>query len=354
MNQGGRFVVSRISLLHNLKKEDRALDALGQSTYLFIGQPTKKQIPRPLLPMIQTYRTPDSAFSNLPDFNFHPHYVEDVAGYNGLRGHYLDEGDPNSDQVFLCLHGEPTWSYLYRKMIPVFARAGVRVIAPDWLGFGRSDKPLEETTYSFDFHRNYMLAFIEHLNLSNITLVCQDWGGVLGLTLPMEMPERFQRLLIMNTGLMTGRVDNPPFNEWKADIITDPDVPLGQVMKKYAPELSDEEAAAYAAPFPVPSSKAGVRMFPQLIAQSDKAPGVATSQRALKFWANDWEGDSFMAIGMKDKMLGPEVMNYMQTVIKGCPIPMEIPEAGHFVQEQGVAVAERALEVFEITNPESK
>ncbi|MEM8951443.1 MAG: alpha/beta fold hydrolase, partial [Pseudomonadota bacterium] len=146
--------------------------------------------------MMDALRTPDDRFRDLPGFDFAPHYVDSLPGYEGLRGHYLDEGDPTSDDVFLCLHGEPSWSYLYRKMIPVFAAAGIRVIAPDWLGFGRSDKPVEDAVYSFDFHRDYMLAFIRHLDLRNITLVCQDWGGVLGLTLPMEMPDRFKRLLI--------------------------------------------------------------------------------------------------------------------------------------------------------------
>lgn len=296
--------------------------------------------------MLDTLRTPDDRFENLPGYAFQPHYIDDVPGYEGLRGHYLDEGDPQSDEVFLCLHGEPTWCYLYRKMIPVFAAAGVRVIAPDWLGFGRSDKPIEDDVYSFKFHREYMLGFIRKLDLNNITLVCQDWGGVLGLTLPMEFPDRFKRLLIMNTGLMAGPVDSPAFDEWKSDIISNPDVPLEFVMQKYEPVISDAEAAAYAAPFPDQRYKAGVRMFPQLVAQSIDAPGVATSQRAAQFWSSAWSGETFMAIGMQDKMLGPAVMNYMRTVIRGCPAPMEVEAAGHFVQEHGAEVAERALTAF--------
>ncbi|MEM1383076.1 MAG: haloalkane dehalogenase [Pseudomonadota bacterium] len=297
--------------------------------------------------MIDTLRTPDDRFKDLPGFDFAPHYVNVLPGYEGLRGHYLDEGSPTSDEVFLCLHGEPSWSYLYRKMIPVFAAAGVRVIAPDWLGFGRSDKPVDDAVYSFEFHREYMLAFIRYLDLRHITLVCQDWGGVLGLTLPMEMPDRFKRLLIMNTGLMAGPVDSPAFEEWKADIVSTPDVPVEFVMQKNEPIINDAEAAAYAAPFPDQRYKAGVRMFPKLVAKTMDAPGVATSQRAARFWSEEWQGESFMAIGMTDKMLGPDVMNFMRTLIRGCPAPLEIAEGGHFVQESGgPLIAEKALAHF--------
>ncbi|MEM9844015.1 MAG: haloalkane dehalogenase [Pseudomonadota bacterium] len=300
--------------------------------------------------MIHALRTPDARFENLPGFSFAPNYIDTLPGYEGMRGHYLDEGDIAADEVFLCLHGEPSWCYLYRKMIPVFATAGARVVAPDWLGFGRSDKPADDAVYSFEFHRNYMLAFIEALDLRNITLVCQDWGGVLGLTLPMERPDRFKRLLIMNTGLMAGPVNSPAFEEWKSDIISDPDVPVAKVMQKYEPVINDAEAAAYEAPYPDKTYKAGVRMFPRLIATHMDAPGVAISQRAARFWSEEWQGESFMAIGMKDKMLGPDVMNYMRTVIRNCPEPMEIPEAGHFVQEHGAAVAKRALDAFGLSN----
>lgn len=297
--------------------------------------------------MINALRTPDSRFESLPGYPFAPNYAEDLKGYEGLRGHYLDEGDRNAEDIFLLLHGEPSWSYLYRKMIPVFAGTGARVIAPDWLGFGRSDKPVDEDVYSFHFHRNYMLALIEHLDLKNITLVVQDWGGVLGLTLPMDMKERFNRLLIMNTGLMAGPVNSPAFDEWKADIDADPDVPIRFIMQKNEPVISDDEAEAYEAPFPDQRYKAGVRKFPHMIATTMDAPGVETSQRAARFWSNDWEGESFMAIGMKDKMLGPDVMTFMRSVIRGCPAPLEIAEGGHFVQESGgTLIAEKALAHF--------
>lgn len=165
---------------------------------------------------MQTLRTPDTCFAELPGYPFAPNYIEDLKGYEGIRGHYVDEGSHDANDLFLCLHGEPTWSYLYRKMIPPFIAHGARVIAPDLIGFGRSDKPIDEAVYNFQFHRDYLLAFIESLDLRNITLVCQDWGGLLGLTLPMASPERFKRLLIMNTALMMGPGDSPAFGSWKA------------------------------------------------------------------------------------------------------------------------------------------
>ncbi|MGB0370207.1 MAG: haloalkane dehalogenase [Opitutales bacterium] len=294
---------------------------------------------------MNTLRTPDSRFENLPGYSFAPNYIDTLTGYEGIRAHYLDEGNPDATEVFLCLHGEPSWSYLYRKMIPIFAQAGVRVIAPDLLGFGKSDKPVDEDTYTFDFHRNFLMRFIEALDLTNITLVCQDWGGVLGLTIPQDMPERFKRLLIMNTGIMTGEV-NEAFIEWKAFIESDDDVPIFEVFKRHAPGISDAEAQAYEAPYPDKSYKAGVRKFPSLVATRPDSPGVDTSLKALEFWSKQWTGDTFMAVGMQDKMLGPEVMGHMQHLINGCPEPFEVPEADHFVQEHGELVATKALEHF--------
>ncbi|MEN1726938.1 MAG: haloalkane dehalogenase [Pseudomonadota bacterium] len=294
--------------------------------------------------MIEKLRTPDSRFSNLPDYSFAPHYIENLEGYEGLRGHYLDEGDPEADELFLCLHGEPTWSYLYRKMIPVFTAHGVRVIAPDLLGFGRSDKPLDEDVYTFQFHRDYLLSLIERLDLNNITLVCQDWGGLLGLTLPMAFPERFSRLLIMNTALMMGPVDSPAFDRWKEDVVSAEDLDLARFMQNYEPIINDQEAQAYAAPFPDRRYKAGVYKFPKLVGTDTY--GFDVSRQAAAFWSTEWRGESFMAVGMQDTMLGPDIMAHMRTVIRGCPPPMEIDQAGHFVQEHGEPIARQAMAAF--------
>jgi len=159
---------------------------------------------------MRVLRTPEERFKNLPGYPFEPNYIEDLQGYENLRMHYVDEGSKESDIVFLCLHGEPSWSYLYRKMIPIFVEAGYRAVAPDLFGFGKSDKLVEDDNYSFKFHRNAVISFIKYLDLKNIALVCQDWGGILGLTLPMEMPDRFTRLLIMNTFLPASESELPP------------------------------------------------------------------------------------------------------------------------------------------------
>ncbi len=294
--------------------------------------------------MIEKLRTPEERFDALPGYPFDPHYVENLPGFEGLRGHYLDEGEAAADDVFLCLHGEPTWSYLYRKMIPVFTRHGARVVAPDLLGFGRSDKPVSEDTYTFRFHRDYLLALIERLDLRNITLVCQDWGGLLGLTLPMEFPERFRRLLIMNTALMMGPADSPAFDAWKADVTTPQNLDLASFMRKYEPVLSVDEAEAYAAPFPERQYKAGVYKFPKLVGTDEY--GIEVSKKAAAFWSGQWSGETFMAVGVKDAMLGPAVMAHMQELIRGCPPPLEVEDAGHFVQEHGREVAERACAAF--------
>ncbi|MEL6289321.1 MAG: haloalkane dehalogenase [Pseudomonadota bacterium] len=310
--------------------------------------------------MTSVLRTPDTRFDNLPGWSFAPRYLDDLPGYAGLRMHYVDaapRSQPNPDApVFLCLHGQPTWAYLYRRMIPVLTAAGYRVVAPDLFGFGRSDKPADEATYTFDFHRNALLALIDRLDLRNICLVVQDWGGILGLTLPISAPERYTRLLVMNTALPTGEEAPPGFAAWRAFNRTKPDLGVGALMQRGAAHLSEAEAAAYDAPFPDASFKAGVRRFPELVmwrdpgeALSDAAGGgIAHARAARDFWSSTWEGRSFMAIGMQDPVLGPPVMSELRQCIRGCPAPMEVADAGHFVQEWGAPIAEAALAAFDL------
>lgn len=175
---------------------------------------------------IEALRTPEERFALLPGFPWAPRYADDLAGYEGLRMAWVDEGPADADRVFLCLHGEPTWGYLYRKMMPVFLEAGHRVVVPDLFGFGRSDKPVDDATYTFDFHRDSLLRLIERLDLRRITLVCQDWGGIIGLTLPMDMQERFDRLIVMNTALPIGEFVSDGFAGWKGFAAAAPDIPV--------------------------------------------------------------------------------------------------------------------------------
>ena len=297
--------------------------------------------------MKEILRTPDSFFDQLPDFNYKPCYTSDLPGYQGIRIGYIDEGNKDSE-VFLCLHGQPTWSYLYRKMITPFLAAGYRVLIPDLIGFGRSDKPVDDRVYTFSLHREMLIGFIKKLNLSNITLVCQDWGGVLGLTLPLEFPRAIKKLIIMNTCLATG--DEPlskGFLSWRKWASEQPDMDIAALMKRACPHLSPKECKAYSAPFPNASFKSGVRRFPELFPEFENSPGAELSRSARRFFSEEWEGDSFMAIGMGDPVLGPEVMNRLRRLIPNCSPPLELDFAGHFVQEWGLTVAENALIHFE-------
>jgi haloalkane dehalogenase len=291
-------------------------------------------------------RTPDGRFANLPDFPFAPHYVDDLAGYEGVRVHYLDEGVDTGNGVALCLHGNPSWSYLYRKMIPVFVRAGLRVVAPDLIGFGRSDKPVDEAAHSFAFHRSILQRFIERLDLRNILLVVQDWGGIFGLTLPPLTPERFSRVLVMNTALAVGKDPGEGFKQWRAYSNTQSDLDVGRLIARGKPDMSAQEMAAYNAPFPDASYKAALRCFPNMVPDQPDAPGAAESREALNWWLTSWKGQSFMAIGMQDPVLGPAVMRQLHKLFSNCPPPLEIAEGGHFVQEWGAPIAQAALKHF--------
>lgn len=299
--------------------------------------------------MATVLRTSDDRFAATPGFAWAPHYLQ----HQDLRVHYLDEGPHDARVTALCLHGNPSWSYLYRHMIPVFTAAGLRVVAPDLIGFGRSDKPLQESAHSFDLHRGMLLSFIEKLDLKNILLVCQDWGGFFGLTLPMSMPERFTRLLVMNTGLGMGELTDG-FRQWRAYSNSQPDMAVGKLVKRGKPGLSDAEVAAYDAPFPDASYKAALRAFPNLVpdfeTQGADAPGAALSREAATFWRERWAGDSFMAIGMQDPVLGPPAMMALHQIIRNCPSPLQVPEAGHFVQEWGAPIAAAALSHFKLSS----
>ncbi|MBX9945965.1 MAG: alpha/beta fold hydrolase [Reyranella sp.] len=294
--------------------------------------------------MIDALRTPDRRFAALAGWPHPPRYVERP---DGLRLHYVDEGPRDGAKTWLCLHGQPTWSYLYRRMIPILAAAGHRVVAPDFLGFGRSDKPVDDAVYTFDFHREALLAFVEGLDLRNIVLVVQDWGGLIGLTLPMAAPERYASLLVMNTTLGTGdEALGEGFLAWRAFSNKNPDMAIGKLMQRACPHLVPAEAAAYDAPYPDATYKAGVRRFPNLVPDRPDAPGAALSREARQFWRTRWAGRSLMAIGMKDPVLGPPVMGALHGHIRGCPPPMEIADGGHFLQEWGEDIARRAVQTL--------
>ncbi len=295
---------------------------------------------------VNALRTPDDRYSDLPDFPFPANYVDDLFGYEGLRAHYLDLGPRDAERTFLCLHGEPTWSYLYRKMIPVMLESGARVVAPDFFGFGRSDKPVQDSLYTFHFHREFLLRLVEHLALRNITLVVQDWGGTLGLTLPVDpgFRSKLDRLFVMNTVLPIGKPLGPHYYEWRSLVRNTPDLPVGQWMRDSGAQLSDAEVAAYDAPFPDRRFQAGARTFPDLAMVEPEMDGVAEAKAGLRFWTEEWSGQSFMAIGAKDPDV--ETMQTLRKQIRSCPEPLIVAEAGHFLQEWGEPVARAALRSF--------
>jgi pimeloyl-ACP methyl ester carboxylesterase len=231
-------------------------------------------------------------------------------------------------------------------MIPVMLQTGGRVIAPDLFGFGRSDKPTEDTAFSFNFHREYILRLVEHLDARHITLVVQDWGGTLGLTLPVDVRfrSRLDRLIVMNTVLPVGKPLGPHYYEWRSLVRKMPDLPVGQLIRKITPQLTETEMAAYDAPFPNVQFKAGPRSFPELAMVEPSMEGVREAVAALKFWNDDWTGQSFMAVGAKAP--DADTMYALRNQIRGCPVPLVLSDADHFVPEWGEAVAVAALRAF--------
>ncbi|MCB9594247.1 MAG: alpha/beta fold hydrolase [Sandaracinaceae bacterium] len=298
-------------------------------------------------------RTPEERFADLPGFPYVPRYVEGLASLPRARVAFVDEPG-TSGEVFLCLHGEPTWSYLYRKMIPVFTRAGHRVVAPDLVGFGRSDKLVRPEDYSLELHRQVLLELVERLDLRRVTLVVQDWGGILGLTLPMAMPERFSRLLVMNTALRTSDLRfNPTFRIWRLWATLSPDLSPGRVVKLMEPRLTRAERAAYDAPFPDRRYKAGVHVFPRLVPLRPSDAGADRLREAEAWWSEAWRGEAFMAIGVRDRALGASTMLRLRDSIRGCPEPLRV-DAGHYVQERGEELARRALAHFDAARRQSQ
>ena len=296
----------------------------------------------------------DEWFEGLPDYPWHANYVSDLPALQDLRMHYLDEArnvDGQKQLTYLCLHGNPAWSYLYRKMIPTFTLHGHRVVAPDLIGFGKSDKLKKSQAHSFDFHRQVLLEFIERLDLHDIVLVVQDWGGILGLTLPMASPQRYAGLLVMNTSLCTGEAPlSDGFLSWRTWCKDNPDFDVGKLFSRGNKHMTAEETQAYNRPFTDKGHRAALHAFPPMVPEHMSSPGAETSRQAANFWRNDWSGQSFMAIGMKDPVLGEPIMRGLQKNIRNCPEPMCLPEAGHFVQEHGQSIAEAAVQIFKVPN----
>ncbi len=313
----------------------------------FKTQRAQQKMNSPLPLRDDALRTPDACFDNVPGYPWQPHYLNDLPSLNSLRMHYLDEGPQDAQVTWLCLHGNPAWSYLYRKMIPVFLHAGHRVVAPDMPGFGKSDKPKKDNAHSFHWHRQVLLELVEALDLQHIHLVVQDWGGILGLTLPMAARERYQGLLLMNTTLATAQQPlSAGFLAWRQMCADKPLFDVGRLFARGNPHMSEAECAAYNAPFPDAGHRAALRAFPPMVPEFAHSEGAEISRQAQSFWRDDWQGKSFMAIGAQDPVLGEPVMQALRQSIRHCPEPMVLPEAGHFVQEHGEEIAKEALQAL--------
>ena len=286
-------------------------------------------------------RTPDERFSKLPDFGYVPHYIE----VNGLRVHYVDEG---KGEIILCLHGEPSWSLLYRKMIAVMSKRH-RVIAMDFIGFGRSDKFTEREAYSVKMHLDTLMGFIKALDLKEITIVVQDWGGLIGLAAVAHMPEHFARLVIMNTGLPTGKgKPSEAFLAWRRYAEAHPDMDIGRSIlggMAHPERITKEIMAAYEAPFPDVRYKAGAAVWPLLVPINPDDPASA-EMRHTREVLSKWDKPALVMFSDKDPITGGGEKFFRSLIPTAKDQPeITIKDAGHFLQEEkGDEIARHILD----------
>ncbi len=276
-------------------------------------------------------RTPEERFRNLPDYPFAPHYID----IDDMRMHYVDEGPADADPVLL-LHGEPSWAYLYRHMIPPIAEAGLRAIAPDLIGFGKSDKPSAQSDYSYEKHVAWMKQFLEKLDLRNITLVCQDWGSLIGLRLAAENEEHFDRIVLANGGLPTGDRNMPmAFRIWRAFARFSPWFPIGRIIQSATvSNLSPGVVGAYDAPFPDSTYKAGTRAFPRLVPTTPDDPAAPANRAAWEVFRS-WQKPFLTAFSDRDAITRGADKAFLELVPGAKDQPhTTIRNAGHFLQEE--------------------
>jgi len=287
--------------------------------------------------VVESYRTPDECFEGLPDYAFEPRYHEQ----DGLRMHYVEEG---AGDPVLLLHGEPSWAFLYRKMTPPLAEVA-RVVAPDYFGFGRSDKPTRIEDYSYDFHYGSIERLTDELDLRETTVVVQDWGGPIGLRLAVERPDRVGRLVILNTGIGAGRAPSPEwlrFREFMRRVGTDL-VPGQLVQISCVNELADDVVEGYNAPFPTPESKAGVLAFPELVPTEIDHPSAA-KMLEVRAGLERWERPTLVLFSDSDPIFSTVAAEHIASRIPGAGPAEIIAGAGHFLQEEkGEEIAERIV-----------
>jgi haloalkane dehalogenase len=289
---------------------------------------------------MDVFRTPDERFENLAGYPYEPHYVE----VDGLRLHHIDEG---SGQTVLCFHGEPDWSYLYRRMLDRLVAAGHRVVCPDMVGFGRSDKPTDQQWYTYERHVEHVTRHLDQVELNDVTVVVQDWGGPIGLRWAVEHADQVGRLVVLNTGLFTGRVSKG-FMAWREFAERTPDLPIARIMPgATTTELGPEILAGYEAPFPTPESKAGAQRFPLIVPLTPEDPG-AKEMLAVQQALSGWQKTALVAFSDKDPVFPyPQAGEVFTQLLPTAGQQVRIEGAAHFLQEdRGPEIAEAMLARF--------
>jgi haloalkane dehalogenase len=289
---------------------------------------------------MDVFRTPDERFESLPGYPYEPHYVE----VDGLRLHHVDEG---SGSTVLCFHGEPSWSYLYRHMLDRLVETGHRVVCPDLVGFGRSDKPTDQGWYTYEIHCDMVTRHLDQLDLDGVTVVVQDWGGPIGLQWAVEHADRVARLVVLNTGLFTGRVSKG-FMAWREFVERTPDLPIGMILQgATTTQLSNDVVAAYEAPFPTKESKAGAQRFPLLVPLTYDEPGVPEMQ-AVRAALSGWSKPALVAFSDTDPVFPyPQAGEQFTELIPSAGEQVRIEGAAHFLQEdRGREIADAMVAAF--------
>jgi pimeloyl-ACP methyl ester carboxylesterase len=301
-------------------------------------------------------QTPDSQFQNLHNFNYTPSYVNDLIGLDSMRMAYIDVGQ-NINGIALCLHGNPTWGYMYRHMIPTLINSGFRVIVPDLIGFGRSDKPIDENWHTPERHHQILKSFIKYLSLENIMLVCHDWGGILGLTLVPDLPDKFASLVITNTALPSSRLSHDWFNhKWDQWVSHNNQIYNLNLAECFLPRIDGgriasmqevllkEELKSFMAPYPTAEYKSSFRIFPALLSNNKDSYLMQKGETALEFYSKDWQGKCFIAAGIRDTMFYNSTID-LANIIRNSKEPFNI-NSNHWILEYGELIIKEALKEF--------
>ncbi len=292
-------------------------------------------------------RTSDTQFQDLKDWNYPPSYVDTLPRFEGLRLHYVDIGKRDALRTIICLHGQKTWGYSYRKAISYFLSHSFRVIIPDFYGFGRSDKLINDNDYSFEFHRDSILALIEHLGLEDIYVAGFDWGGWIGASLAIDLPQKISRLILGNMAFYTSKDDVwPGFHLWRTMHNAQSNPEIGKSLKANNDMLSPSELTAYEAPFPTPKFKAAVRRFPNLLPHCNACPISTITAKSMAFLQSGWKGKAACIAGLQDPVFGQKSMTAIQSMISGALPLIKLETSGPLVFERSHAFLPNVLEAL--------